>query len=47
VVGPAWEWWLVVSSLPWRSRMPSVVGLLEEHELAARRRVETLREEAT
>ncbi|KUM68206.1 hypothetical protein [Streptomyces curacoi] len=26
--------------------MPSVVGLLEKHELAARRRVETLREEA-
>jgi hypothetical protein len=26
--------------------MPSVVGLLEEHELAARRRVDGLREEA-
>lgn len=26
--------------------MPSVVGLLEQHELAARRRVERLREEA-
>ncbi|MFF9076925.1 hypothetical protein ACF1A9_32270 [Streptomyces sp. NPDC014872] len=26
--------------------MPSVVGLLEQHELAARRRVDGLREEA-
>src|SRR4051812_50050499 len=35
-----------MSSLPGRLRMPSVVGLLEEHELAARRRVDGLREEA-
>jgi hypothetical protein len=41
-----WEWWLVVSSLSGRSRMPSVVRLLEQHELAARRRVDGLREEA-
>lgn len=41
-----WEWWRVVSSLPRRLRMPSVVGLLEQHELDARRRVDGLREEA-
>ncbi|MGW3359974.1 hypothetical protein ACWDFL_31940 [Streptomyces bungoensis] len=41
-----WEWWLIMSSLLWRTRMPSVVGLLEEHELAARRRVDGVREEA-
>lgn len=35
-----------MSSPPWRSRMPSVVGLLEQHELTARRRVDELREEA-
>jgi hypothetical protein len=34
------------SPFPRRSRMPSVVGLLEQHELAARRRVDGLREEA-
>jgi len=41
-----WEWWSVVSPLLWRSWMPSVVGLLEQRELVARRRVEELREEA-
>ncbi|MFI7613429.1 hypothetical protein ACIBP6_19580 [Nonomuraea terrae] len=41
-----WEWWRVVSSLLGRLQMPSVVGLLEQHELAARRRVDGLREEA-
>jgi hypothetical protein len=41
-----WEWWRVVSSLWWRSWMPSVVGSLEQHEIAARRRVDGLREEA-
>lgn len=39
------EWRPVVSSIPRRSRMPSVAGLLEQHELNARRRVEGLREE--
>ncbi|MFC8076709.1 hypothetical protein ACFUN8_14370 [Streptomyces sp. NPDC057307] len=34
-----WEWWAVVLSLLWRSWMPSVVGLLEQRELATRRRV--------
>src|SRR6478752_7647077 len=41
-----WEWWPVGLSFSGRSRMPSVVGLLEQHELAARRRVDGLREEA-
>lgn len=41
-----WEPLPVVSSLPGRLRMPSVVGLLEQHELAARSRVDGLREEA-
>jgi hypothetical protein len=41
-----WEWWSVVSLLLWRSWMPSVVGLLEQRELVARRRVDELREEA-
>src|SRR5690348_3815340 len=47
-MGPVipWELWPVVSPLFGRSRMPSVVGLLEQHELAARRRVDELREEA-
>ncbi|MCX4869654.1 hypothetical protein OIC43_43255 [Streptomyces sp. NBC_00825] len=36
----------VVSSLSGRLQMPSVVGLLEQHELAARRRVDGLRKEA-
>src|ERR1041385_1328857 len=35
-----------MSLLPGRLRMPSVVGLLEQHELAARCRVDGLREEA-
>jgi hypothetical protein len=35
-----------MSSLPWGSWMPSVVGLLEQRELCARRRVDELREEA-
>jgi hypothetical protein len=35
-----------VSSLLWGSWMPSVVGLLEQRELGARRRVDELREEA-
>jgi hypothetical protein len=35
-----------MSSLLWGSRMPSVVGLLEQRELGARRRVDELREEA-
>lgn len=35
-----------MSSLLWGSWMPSVVGLLEERELGARRRVDELREEA-
>lgn len=35
-----------MSLLPGMSRMPSVVGLLEQHELAARPRVDGLREEA-
>ncbi|MEW2134838.1 hypothetical protein [Streptomyces sp. NPDC005435] len=34
-----WEWWRAVSSFPGRLRMPSVVGLPEQHELAARRPV--------
>lgn len=41
-----WEWWAVVSSLLWGLWMPSVLGLLEQRELAARRRVDALREEA-
>jgi hypothetical protein len=36
----------VVSSSRWTCRVPSVVGLLEERELAVRGRVEQLREEA-
>jgi hypothetical protein len=35
-----------MSSLLWGSWMPSVVGLLEQRELGARRRVDELREEA-
>jgi hypothetical protein len=35
-----------MSSLLWGSWMPSVVGLLEQRELGARRRVDALREEA-
>src|SRR5512147_1669752 len=35
-----------MSSLLWGLRMPSVVGLLEQRELGARRRVDELREEA-
>ena len=35
-----------MSSLLWESWMPSVVGLLEQRELGARRRVDELREEA-
>jgi hypothetical protein len=35
-----------MSSLLWGSCMPSVVGLLEQRELGARRRVDELREEA-
>jgi hypothetical protein len=35
-----------MSSLLWGSWMPSVVGLLEQRELSARRRVDELREEA-
>ncbi len=31
-----WEWWRVVSSLPGRLQMPSIVGLLEQHEPAPR-----------
>jgi hypothetical protein len=46
ILGRHGEWWCVVSSLRWRSWMPSVVGLLEQRELAARRRVDELREEA-
>ena len=39
--------WCVVSSLSWRGLlMPSVMGLLEVEELAARQRVEVLREQA-
>lgn len=33
-------------AVPRRPRLPTVVGLLEQHELAARRRVDDLREEA-
>ncbi|MFE9782172.1 hypothetical protein ACFYPA_28950 [Streptomyces sp. NPDC005775] len=40
------ELWPVGLLFSGRSRMPSVSGLLEERELAARRRVEKLREEA-
>ncbi|GAA2483738.1 hypothetical protein [Streptomyces longisporus] len=35
-----------LNSRGWRSRMPSVVGLLEQHELAAHRGVDELREDA-
>ncbi|GAA3787640.1 hypothetical protein GCM10022403_022920 [Streptomyces coacervatus] len=35
-----------MSSLPGRSRLPSVVGLMEQHELTARCRVDGLCEEA-
>ncbi|MCX5165511.1 hypothetical protein OOK39_42835 [Streptomyces sp. NBC_00264] len=35
-----------MSSLSGRLQMPSGIGLLEQHELAARRRVDGLREEA-
>ncbi len=41
-----WEAWPVGLSFAGEAGMPSVVGLLEEHELAARRRVDGLREEA-
>lgn len=41
-----WKLWLVGLLFSGRSRMPSVSGLLEDRELAARRRVEELREEA-
>lgn len=41
-----WELWPVGLLYSGRSRMPSVSGLLEERELAARRRVEELREAA-
>lgn len=39
------KWWAVVSSLLWGLWMPSVLGLREQRELAARRRVDVLREE--
>jgi hypothetical protein len=41
-----WEGWAVVSSLRGGLEMPSVVGLLEEREFAARRRVDELRTQA-
>lgn len=41
-----WEVWPVALSFAGEAGMPSVVGLLEQHELAARRRVDGLREEA-
>jgi hypothetical protein len=37
---------LVLSSLLWGSQVPSVVRMLEQRELGARRRVDELREEA-
>jgi hypothetical protein len=40
-----WKWWPGGSSFPRWSRMPPVVGLLEQDELAARRQVDGLREE--
>jgi hypothetical protein len=42
----SWELWPVGLSLAGEAGMASVVGLLEQHELAARRRVDGLREEA-
>jgi hypothetical protein len=45
-VAVPWEWWRVLSLHIGRLRMPSVVGLLEQRELATHRRVDGPREEA-